>query len=262
MNAKNFTRRSRRSLCGSLQTVMAFRASPSQRPAENLLCPSRREATGLKFALEGKNPHVRPCRPTRTLRRPRPLEFREGLLALQPARSPMRSPEAVPPSRHLRFPMALPATTARRQIRNKTQGRQSQRKSLNTFIALSTAGSERFASESTVSARSRDSGKKKRTKNGIIYRCLQPSDITTSLVKERREPVNMSSYGFTRHTFQEQTGGMIQRPSAACGQSRDDCSGPFLFRRTRSIHSSPAWLQTTSKNSNSGSCGCIIDRGL
>ena len=34
-----------------------------------------------------------------------------------------------------------------------------------------------------------------RTTNGIIYRFLQPSDITTSLVREEREPVSVSSYG-------------------------------------------------------------------
>ena len=187
-------------------------------------------------------------------------------LALQPARSPTRNSDTaprLPPSRDLRRPITPPARKGRRQIRSETRGRPRQRNSRNTFIAPSTAGSERFASESTVSARSRDSRKRKAgTTNGIIYRFLQPSDITTSLVREEREPVSASSYGFTRHTFQERTGGTIQRPLAGCGQSRDDCSGVFTFRRTRSIHSFPAWLQTTSRNSYSGSFGCIIDRGI
>jgi hypothetical protein len=98
--------------------------------------------------------------------------------------------------------------------------------------------------------------------NGTIYRSLQPSDITTNLVREEREQVSALSYGSTRHTFLERTGGTIQRPSAGCGRRRDDCSGVFPFRRTRSIHSFPAWLQTTSRNSYSGSFGCIIDRGI
>ncbi len=75
------------------------------------------------------------------------------------------------------------------------------------------AGNEHFASESTVSVQKRKSRiRKNLTTNGTIYRFLQPSDITIRLLKGEREPVNVSSYGFTQHTFQELTGETIQRP--------------------------------------------------
>jgi len=55
---------------------------------------------------------------------------------------------------------------------------------------------------------------------------------------------------------------MTQRPLAACGQNGGDYLGPSIFRRRPTIHSFHAWLQTTSKNSNSGSCECITDTGI
>jgi len=146
--------------------------------------------------------------------------------------------------------------------KKRNRGRPRERKSRNTFIAPSMAGSERSASVSTVSARSRDSLERKAgTTNGTIYRFLEPSDITTSLVREGEEPVSASSYAFTRRMSRERNGGKIQRPSVGCGRRRDDCSGLFAFQRTRSIHSFPAWPQTTSRNSYSGSFECIIDAG-
>jgi len=125
------------------------------------------------------------------------------------------------------------------------------------------AGSGRFASELTVSARKRKSRiRKTRMMSGIIYRFLLRSDITTGIIREERGPVSVSSYGSFRHTFQEKTGEMIQKPSAVCGQSRENCLGAFTFQQTRSIPSFPAWLQTTSKNLSSYSVGCIIEMGI
>ena len=66
-----------------------------------------------------------------------------------------------PPSRDLRRPIAPPARKGKRKIRSGIRGRPRRRKFRNTFIAPSTAGSERFASASTVSARSKDSRKRK-----------------------------------------------------------------------------------------------------
>src|SRR4030042_1956881 len=111
-------------------------------------------------------------------------------------------------------------------MKRKPRRRPCRKKPRNTVIAPSMDGSERFASESTVFVRKRKSRQRKiYTMSGTICRFLQRSDIMTSLVREGKEPVSASNYGFIQHMFRERTSETIQRPSAECGPNRENCSG-------------------------------------